>query len=127
DYGEYLLGCLDKLPHGRTNWVKGDLDYSNTPGNYDPAVYIVPSPIFPYVGKNTQIFKCPADQARIATAGGIKPRVRSNSMSQVFAFGSWLTPDKFRIYEKTVDIVFPSRTFVFVDEHRNSINDAAFA
>src|SRR2546429_8345030 len=28
DYGEYLLGCLDKLPHGRTNWVKGDLDYS---------------------------------------------------------------------------------------------------
>lgn len=34
---------------------------------------------------------------------------------------------KYRLYAKDSDIVNPANTFVFVDEHSDSINDAAFA
>src|SRR6185369_9994477 len=85
------------------------------------------TPIWSYVGKSRDIFKCPADQASVLVQGARRPRVRSMSMSQTFGSGEWLFPDKYRIYEKATDIVFPVRTFVFVDEHPDSINDAAFA
>ncbi len=48
-------------------------------------------------------------------------------MSQVFDDGGWLTPDKWRVYGKSSDIVLPTKTWVLVDEHPDSINDAAFA
>jgi hypothetical protein len=48
-------------------------------------------------------------------------------MSQTFGSGEWLTTAQYRIYQSATDIVFPVRTFVFVDEHPDSINDAAIA
>jgi prepilin-type processing-associated H-X9-DG protein len=59
--------------------------------------------------------------------GQRRPRVRSNSMSQVFDVGSWLPPDKYQVFARSTQIVNPGKTFVFVDEHPDSINDAAFA
>ena len=53
-------------------------------------------------------------------------RVRSNAMSQVFDNGSWL-PSHRGGSMKLSDIVDPVRTWVLVDEHPDSVNDAAFA
>jgi prepilin-type N-terminal cleavage/methylation domain-containing protein/prepilin-type processing-associated H-X9-DG protein len=138
DANDLLLTCqtiappLPAILAGRTNWVDGNLDFTSV-GSWDPSVYIFTSPMFPYCGKNPQIFKCPADQSTVTTPQGKKPRVRSNSMSQVFSRGEWLdksynTGQKvWRTYNKLSNIVLPPKTMLFVDEHPDSINDAAFA
>ena len=48
-------------------------------------------------------------------------------MSQAFDFGGWLPAPPYRTYAKASDIASTSKTFVFVEEHPDSINDAAFA
>jgi prepilin-type N-terminal cleavage/methylation domain-containing protein/prepilin-type processing-associated H-X9-DG protein len=127
DANDILLTCEDGLT-GRTNWMRGQLDFSGARGNWDPAVYVQTSPIYQYCGKNPVIFKCPADSSTVSAPGGVRlPRVRSNSMSQAFSFGSWLPAGKWRIYNRLSNIVRATKTFVFVDEHPDSINDAAFA
>jgi prepilin-type processing-associated H-X9-DG protein len=93
------------------------------------------SPLWSYAGGEPEVFKCPADKAKVTNdMGETDPRIRSNSMSQVFGYGEWLnsapasrTQNVWRTYSKFSSIVSPARTFVFVDEHPDSINDAAFA
>jgi prepilin-type N-terminal cleavage/methylation domain-containing protein/prepilin-type processing-associated H-X9-DG protein len=136
----YADGNDDKLVaaesgvKGRPNWFSGGLSYSSDPVNWDPENDMKKSPLWPYVGKNPKIFKCPADMAKVTNSlGGTAKRVRSNSMSQVFGRGGWL--DKtynegqqvWRTYSKLSTIISPVKTWVFIDEHPDSINDAAFA
>src|ERR1041385_6818777 len=84
--------------------------------------------MFSYAGKNQTLWQCPADVARVKNDKGLLvPRVRSISMSQVFDFGGWLPSPPWRIYQKVPDIMIPVRTWVFVDEHPDSVNDAACA
>jgi prepilin-type N-terminal cleavage/methylation domain-containing protein/prepilin-type processing-associated H-X9-DG protein len=118
----------------RPNWFTGGLSYSADPVNWDIQNDMTKSPLWSYVGKDPKIFKCPADKAKVTNnLGATVPRVRSNSMSQVFGRGGWL--DKtynegqqvWRTYSKLSTIVSPVKTWVFVDEHPDSINDAAFA
>lgn len=133
DYSDLLLACQNGLP-GRTNWCDGNLDFSGAQANWDPTVNVMVSPIFPYA-KSAKIFKCPADGAQVPGPNGQRlPRVRSNSMSQVFARGEWLdgpgTPTgggPWRTYQRLGQVAQPVNTHVFVDEHPDSINDAAFA
>jgi prepilin-type processing-associated H-X9-DG protein len=93
------------------------------------------SPLWKYT-KTPAIFKCPADQASVTVQGQKKFRPRSNSMSQVFGNGEWLdgAPSSasrgqanWHVYIKLSGIHRPASTFVLVDEHPDSINDAAFA
>lgn len=130
-----LVGCQDGMPAGRPNWISGTLSFSSDPVNWDLQNNLVNSPLWSYVGENPSVFKCPADKAKVVDGQGRSvPRVRSNSMSQVFGFGEWLNSspssrdqDVWRTYSKFTNIVSPVRTWVFVDEHPDSINDAAFA
>jgi prepilin-type N-terminal cleavage/methylation domain-containing protein/prepilin-type processing-associated H-X9-DG protein len=134
DNDEKLLACQDGMPNGRINWIQGGLDFSADSANRN---YLTNSPIFKYVGNSYDIFKCPADKAMVtATRDGLRakyPRIRSNSMSQVFGYGEWLdkvnnrAQTKWYTYEKESAIHRPSATWVFVDEHPDSLNDAAFA
>ncbi|MBX3747583.1 MAG: type II secretion system protein [Verrucomicrobiae bacterium] len=134
DNEERVLGCQDGLPNGRPNWISGSLDFGA--GSADKR-WITNSPLFNYVGNSFEVFKCPADKATVrATVNGVTgrhPRIRSNSMSQVFGFGEWLdrvnnrNQTRWFTYEKLDTIHRPANTFVFVDEHPDSINDAAFA
>jgi prepilin-type N-terminal cleavage/methylation domain-containing protein len=139
DNNDRLLGCNGADPSrpdciidqpSATCW----LDFTPKPGNWDPWITLIPAPIFPYVGKSVTVFKCPADQSTVRVGANIRPRVRSISMSQVFSkYGEWL--DKtynqnqtvWRTYDKLSSIVNPSKTFVFVDEHPDSINGLGFA
>jgi prepilin-type N-terminal cleavage/methylation domain-containing protein/prepilin-type processing-associated H-X9-DG protein len=131
DQNDLLLACLDGLA-GRVNWVQGDLALWDASAA-DPR-WLTNSPLFSHVGRSMEVFKCPADKATVRVGARILPRIRSNSMSQVFAWGDWLdgsssgrNQTKWRTYAKASHIVLPTKTFVFVDEHPNSINDAAFA
>ena len=129
DYNDLLLGVNGggtmAFNDVRVNWCDGSLDYNGgNASNWDVNVDLARSPLMPYLGQSGYaVWKCPADRA---TVNG-KPRVRSNSMSQVFSGGTWLPSPPYRIYGKSAHIVSPVKTFVLLDEHPDSINDAAFA
>jgi len=134
DDNDRLLSAQNAGPGvGRVIWIGGGLNFAANPANYDITVDIARSPMWPYTGKSGAIFKCPADQSGVLVNGVKRPRVRSNSMSQVFGSGEWLDggPNQgqtaYHVYWKGSQIIRPAKTFVFVDEHPDSINDAAFA
>ena len=65
------------------------------------------------------------------SSGQMVQRVRNNSMSQVFDYGSWLpgvpSGGQYLCYAKLSNIRKPSETWVLGEEHPDSINDAAMA
>lgn len=130
DYDDVLLASLAVTPnpYNRVVWVTGSLDYSSARSNWDPQQDVAKSPLMPYIGHSFVVWKCPSDIGTVKDNTGKKvPRVRSNSMSQVFDNGSWLPPSNWRTYQKMSHIVIPSKTWVLIDEHPDSINDAACA
>jgi prepilin-type N-terminal cleavage/methylation domain-containing protein len=151
---DYLLTCQTGQPcvnnTTRPNWMTGGFNAGTvfpTPQvgaavDYDINNDLVPSPIYPYVGKNAKVFLCPADNSLVKlpvayqgqAAGTLVHRVRTISMSQVFSGGEWLSgnyavcnPGNWRTYDKLSNIVLPPKTFVFLDEEMTSINDGALA
>lgn len=129
DNNDILVSSLTMTPNPlrRTIWVEGNLDFTS-PASTNIR-FITNGPLFKYGGQSMAIYKCPADRAAIGKIGNSRftPRIRSISMSQVFDFGGWLPPERYRTYDRDTSIVNPSQTFVFLDEHSDSINDAAFA
>ena len=126
DFNDLLLRAngttTDRVP-----WVTGNFDFS-LDSQWDVTLDIVKSPLMPYIGKSTAIWKCPADRSTAQVPRGpLLPRVRSNSMSQVFDDGGYLPSSEYRTYAKESQLLHPVKTFVFVDEHPDGINDAAFA
>lgn len=120
------LGNVNRRPA----WIEGTLNYDGgNRANWDVTMHIEQSPLFTYVGGSAKIFKCPSDKATVKVGGEIRPRVRSNSMSQAFDNGSWLPGSLYRTFGKESDLIDPgpSMTWVLIDEHPGSINDAAFA
>jgi prepilin-type N-terminal cleavage/methylation domain-containing protein len=128
DFNDLLLASLPVNRLKRVNWVDGNLDYSAKAENWDVNLHVMKSPLMPYVGKNAALWKCPSDIGTVRNnKNQVVPRVRSNSMSQVFDLGGWLRPDVWRTFDRVSDIVLPTSTWVLVDEHPDSINDAACA
>lgn len=128
DNQEKLVASL-AVP-GRPVWMEGNLDFPGDASQTNSR-FVTNGPLFKYGGGSMAIYKCPADRAAIGKINGANgrftPRIRSISMSQVFDFGGWLPAPPYRLYSKDSDIVRPSQTFVFVEEHSDSINDGAFA
>ena len=139
DYNDLLLASLDptgnaQVPfhNDRVVWVKGNFDTDPPRALWDPVVNIDPSPLMPYIAKNRMIWMCPADPVRVPGLNNTPThRVRNNSMSQVFDYGSWLkgvpSGGNYLCYGKMTEIRRPSDTWVFGEEHPDSINDAAMA
>jgi len=138
DNDGYLAGSLQDRK-GKI-WVPGNLNFSG--GNRDNTnkLKLLDPRSGALLGKylqNSEVFKCPADMSVVKIGGKTIPRVRSISMSQSFGrnpregggAGQWLPYSSYRTYAKEGDmgVPGPSNLFVFVDEHPNSINDAAFA
>ena len=115
-------------------WVLGDLDFNPAnPSNWDPDVNIKKSPIWPYCGNSTAIWKCPADQSSVEVNGVRKPRVRSMSMNLwVGGFAGWdggLSDGSWKIYFKMSDFINPgpSGIFLLMDIREDSIDWGNFA
>lgn len=119
----------DLTPDG-SGWVRGVLDYvgsnphnTNIAGLIDPKYAI----LAPYT-RSPGVYKCPADRSYVVIGGRRHSRVRSLSMSQAMnSRNDWLshiTQKKYTVFQKLSDIIpmGPSKAFVFIDEHPDSIN-----
>jgi hypothetical protein len=95
--------------------------------------------MWPYCGKNSAIWKCPADSSQVVVNGEAKPRVRSMSMNVYLGgwggtYGNWELYEgaiwsDFKIYMKQSDLANPgpSKIFVFLDMREDSIDMGNFA
>jgi len=138
DNDNFLAGCLGDWRSGKV-WVPGNLDFSSNRNNIDKGLLLdlKKGALLGKYLQNAEVFKCPSDKSTVKIGNEIIPRIRSISMSQSFGrnpsegggAGQWLPYSSFRTYMKEGDmgVPGPSNLFVFLDEHPNSINDAAFA
>jgi prepilin-type N-terminal cleavage/methylation domain-containing protein len=146
----YAHDNRDRVPYASSDgdpsknpsvWVTGLLDYDgNNRSNWDVEQDIKKSPLWPYCGHSTGIWKCPADKSSVKpTSGPFKgqtvPRVRSMSMSLWFggfAGSLHLSPGfsspPWRLHLGLNDLVDPgsSRTCLFWDEREDSITIGNF-
>ena len=111
-------------------WLTGGVDYSGSSYNWDPAVDIMKSPLWPYC-KSAGVFKCPGDRStvRASVAGRVTtmPRIRSMAMNNWLGGGTWgASGDKYRLYLKTSYILVPTLCYVLLDEREDSVNDGYF-
>jgi prepilin-type N-terminal cleavage/methylation domain-containing protein/prepilin-type processing-associated H-X9-DG protein len=127
DYNTWCTGVLD------WNQGTGGMAGETVPPNLNTN-YLRNSLLGPYNSKNVGVYKCPAD--RIPSAIG--PRVRSISMNGFvggYAEGAnppypdgvyGYTTYKMFVRESEFTRPGPAMTWVFVDEHPDSINDCLF-
>jgi prepilin-type processing-associated H-X9-DG protein len=127
--GSRLIANPGAMSVSSNNWVSGWLNWgAGTPtGANTNLEYIIGGLFGPYVAKSVGIFKCPAD--KIPSLVG--PRVRSISMNGFVGGTAEQTVygyTTYRLYLKETDFVAPgpSKTWIFVDEHPDSINDGLF-
>jgi len=139
-YVEDNKEVLPFVKHGPEAWIDGWLDFSANRDNWDVDYNIKTSILWPYCGKNAGLFKCPSDTSKVNVRGVIMPRVRTMSMAcYVGGRGedrplNWSNVTKgnssgeYRVYRKTSDMFDPGpvKTFVFLDEREDSINDGMF-
>ena len=78
--------------------------------------------------KTAVVFKCPSDQSYAVRGSGSYPRVRSYSMNENVGESSRAPDPRSFYFYKPEDFLRPgpSGTFVFLDEHEDSINDGFF-
>jgi prepilin-type N-terminal cleavage/methylation domain-containing protein/prepilin-type processing-associated H-X9-DG protein len=106
-------------------WCPGEMNNLNA---WD-ITFLQVGVIYPYV-KNVGPYRCPADRSTYPLAGAnAKPRVRSMSMN------CWLNPLAIwqneeanagvKVFRKMGQLAVPgpSKTFFFIDENPNTIND----
>ena len=114
-------------------WVVGWLDWSLSPDNTN-ILYLIDrrySKLATYFGNNRNVFKCPADRYLHSSQRnrGWTERVRSVSGNIVIGEGNAEAGPMDSAYlhvKKTSDLRIPgpADSWVFVDEHPDSINDA---
>jgi prepilin-type N-terminal cleavage/methylation domain-containing protein/prepilin-type processing-associated H-X9-DG protein len=94
------------------DWTAGDDNFNN--------VYLTDSLLGPYAGRSADVFKCPSDRT---------DRIRSMSMNAMVGDPGVLTnqfnPD-YQQFFTSASIVNAANTFVFLDEHPDTINDGFF-
>jgi len=127
-------------------WVTGWLEWGTTTDNTNVNYLIQPryAVLAQYFANTKNLYKCPADRyvSRLQKAKGWAERVRSVSGNIYVGEGNgWLNdprpggwgnaggPNNLTIYKgarRSSDLIIPgpSQTWVYVDEHADSINDA---
>jgi len=122
----------EQLLDART-WVRGIV---STPSSFDfidvlgltIGLHLPASPLFPYIGKNAKVFKCPGDK-RVST---LAPRFVGTPVARSVSMNNWIGHQwenhPYRTFKKSSDLnrPGPSNTFVILDEGP-SINDGYFA
>jgi prepilin-type N-terminal cleavage/methylation domain-containing protein/prepilin-type processing-associated H-X9-DG protein len=116
-------------------WVCGWLDWTTSTDNTN-ILFLIDDKyarLGKYIGKNFQVFRCPADKylGSAQRAAGFKERVRSLSGNIGVGAGNAETGPwdmTYRHIKTAADFVYqgPAETWVYVDEHPDSMNDAGF-
>ena len=111
--------ALTRRGLARQNWVNNVMDWGTAEENTNLA-YLVSGKLTPLLALNTAVFKCPSDRA-LAENG---PRTRSYSMNSLVGNPGVLT-NKFNPgyaqFFKPTEIRAPASTFVFLDEHPDTL------
>jgi prepilin-type N-terminal cleavage/methylation domain-containing protein/prepilin-type processing-associated H-X9-DG protein len=130
DNNDRIPPAFSSLPGNRV-WVYGIQDWaSGNRDNWDITNTLMRGVIWKYTGGAAKIYKCPADNFRTTGTQG-RERLRSNSINawvgmhdgQATWFGN---SPPWRMFLKESDFVAPADTWVFVDEHPDSMNDGFF-
>jgi prepilin-type processing-associated H-X9-DG protein len=120
--GEYL--------NWANNVMSWELDAENTNG-----LLLATTGLGPYCGGVAKMFKCPSDAVLSAVQrdAGWKERVRSVSMNAMIGnAGEFMKTSvntnnpTYRQFLRLTDVPDPSRIFVFIEEHPDSIDDGYF-
>ncbi|MGV3771560.1 MAG: prepilin-type N-terminal cleavage/methylation domain-containing protein [Verrucomicrobiales bacterium] len=108
----------------RQNWVNNVMDWRDAQDNTNIAT-ITSGKLASYAQNNVAIFKCPSDKWKADNGA----RVRSMSMNSLVGDPGVLTnsfnPAYVQIF-KGSEASRPSETFVFLDEHPDTLNDGFF-
>ena len=116
------------------SWVDNVMDWELTPGNTNLG-FILQTPLHPYCSTVFSIFHCPSDHvlSQIQRNAKWAGRVRSISMNAMVGNpgeslkdGVNVNNPDYRQFLRLSDIPNPTRVFVFLDEHPDSINDGYF-
>lgn len=110
------------------SWAWGAQRWSTDPDSTNTAK--LQTPVFaPFVGSDTSIFRCPSDRFASPSqrARGWRSRVRSYSMNYYIGLTLFqpFVPG-YRVFLRESDLILPGGTFVFADEHPDSIDDTWF-
>jgi prepilin-type N-terminal cleavage/methylation domain-containing protein/prepilin-type processing-associated H-X9-DG protein len=115
------------------NWVRGWMDWSSSTDNTNLANLVDPSSatLAAYVGREARVFKCTGDvyTSPAQQAKGWTSRVRSVSANvYVGESNGWGLWSGYKGASKSSDLVIPgpARTWVYTEEHPDSINDGCF-
>ena len=115
---------IDETRASRQNWVNSVEDWAISEDNTNLAS-LTSGKLALYLNQATGVFKCPSDRS-IALNG---PRIRSVSMNSLVGNPGVLTnrfnPDYLQFF-KSSEFITPATTFVFLDEHPDTINDGFF-
>ena len=124
DSGDRLITNLpyaSSAPVPTNNWIAGVMDWTANPQNTNSDLLLVG--VMGLYLKSPGVYRCPSDRSE-SPAG---PRIRSYAMNGFMGNGgSESTFTGWKQCLKTPDIRQPMTTFVFTDEHANSIDDGFF-
>ncbi|MDA1275381.1 MAG: type II secretion system protein [Verrucomicrobia bacterium] len=139
-----IPGTQQAITSGQfNNWVNNIMTWgtSGIEGQSVTNVQWVKNGVLgPYTMGAVGIYQCPADKFVSAAQKklGWTQRLRSNSMNALFGRSnndtgdntargaSWAFSGRYRQFIKTTDVPEPSKTWLTLDEHPDSINDAFF-
>ncbi|MEW6157902.1 MAG: type II secretion system protein [Verrucomicrobiota bacterium] len=126
------------------NWVNNIMTWNAGSSVEDRSVtnvlWVKNGVLAPYTAGAVGIYKCPADHfvSPGQRRAGWTQRLRSMSMNALFGRSnndandntvrgrSWAFSGMYRQFLKTSDVVEPAKTWLTLDEHPDSINDAFF-
>jgi prepilin-type processing-associated H-X9-DG protein len=128
--------ALAGTPAG-AGWVPGTyMNWTTSQANTNVAT--LASTLFSqYHGRNSRLYKCPADTERAANGDRLRSFAMNSQMGHIETtipgpFPATYTPPNFnpgwRVFKRTTDLLVhdPARLFVFIEEHLDSINDGHF-
>jgi prepilin-type N-terminal cleavage/methylation domain-containing protein/prepilin-type processing-associated H-X9-DG protein len=124
--------CAQSDGMNQNSWAAGWLTWDTSSDNTN-TLYLTDdryAKLAQYSGKGAGIYKCPADRfvSPQQAAAGISQRVRSMSMNAALGEGARFSSTY--VVKKMCELVYPnpspSLTWVFVDEHPDSIDDGTF-
>jgi prepilin-type N-terminal cleavage/methylation domain-containing protein/prepilin-type processing-associated H-X9-DG protein len=122
-------------PKADYNWVNNILNWEVSNPDNTNVTFVTRGKFAPYVGRSVQIYRCPVDRALSdeQKQAGWTARVRTYSMNAMVGdagensrWGTNIFNPEFKQFKRTSDISKPTRIFVFLDEHPDSINDGYF-
>lgn len=140
-----IPGTIDAINSGRfNNWVNNVMSWGAGGSVEDRSVtnelWVKNGVLGKYTDGAVDIYKCPADKflSQAQRAAGYPRRLRSMAMNALFGRSnnnpgdntargaSWAFNGMYRQFIKQTDVVEPSKTWLTLDEHPDSINDAFF-